>query len=186
MSGAHADIGAVFDYSPDAKLLAKNQEEEAEYEGSGNGDEERRDVVEHPSRAWTTGTVNDDGDLELGKGDDNSALMTSPTNSPTQERSEGILLPTPTSPQPQRRKPSTSSTHAHFGRGAPPRRASFSQGESSPLKRLYSVGEHQTSVLHEGGGGGGLSVPVWAKELQTVLRGMEERQKRMEEALGSR
>lgn len=196
MSGAHADIEAVFDYAPDAKLLAEAAKaddwNDHDDEAGQSGVTDRTDT--NPSQTHRgRSRAGVDSDIEESENETNNesdgaipVIARDTVDSPP----EGIL-----SSSPQHTK--TLNTQITFEH-SPDRRRSLPnnnlsasvpgprQRESqSVLQRLYGNGNANTT---ESAGTRGTTwdanPPSWVLELNATLRGIEERQRHLEQILG--
>lgn len=232
MSGAHADIEAVFDYAPDTKLLAAAAQADDWHDNDNDNDEDddgdagysgitdrshargmRRDSASSRSnRNRYTGT---ESDIEEMDSDDESAIIDSDDQSrPTgplpiiakdhvgsysQPQPAGIL-----SQSPEVERTRTTATQITFDsarnrrRSYPPVHEAHQGGKAkenpSVLQRLY--GPAGTGAGTAGGGTGtqeshgtraggwDATPPSWVLELNATLRGIEERQRHLEQILG--
>lgn len=223
MSGAHADIEAVFDYAPDTKLLAaaaqadewhdNDNDDDNEYDAGHSGITDRsrgtrRDSAS--SRSYRDRYHGNDSDIE--ENDDESAIADSDDDEPTGPHPQPIIArdhvgsynqPQPAgilSQSPERtRTTATAITFdsANRRRSYPPindhHHAQGGKTKESPsvLQRLYGpAGQGQgqgTQESHSHGtraGGWDATPPSWVLELNATLRGIEERQRHLEQILG--
>lgn len=199
LSGAHADIEAVFDYSPDAKLLAADRAVD-EWEGADEqeeGDQPRetvsmersspttkaRDVVGISHASGVAGMIRGMGESDGGEeieADEQEFGSNRGSLPASRSITQGILS---TSPSTSRAR---TSGHLTFepGKSVPsvPRRK-MSTGERdkdpSPLEKLYA----RENTFAQGTGGMGDTVPSWILELNATLRGIETRQRKIESVL---
>jgi hypothetical protein len=196
MSGAHADIEAVFDYAPDAKLLAaaaKADEDDWNDDDAGHSGMTDRS---HSIRSRVDSDIeeessDDDHDSDH---DDGSAVRPLPiiARETVTSPPDGIL-----SISPQRTR--TLGTQITFDSRSPDRRRSLpaTTGDvpaprgragdgQSVLQRLYGNGNNTLDSTGPGtrGGGWDANPPSWVLELNATLRGIEERQKHLEQILG--
>jgi len=195
MSGAHADIEAVFDYAPDAKLLAAAAKAD---EDDWNDDEAGQSGVTERSHSFRSRV---DSDIEEESSDDtdndddgHSAVGPLPiiARDTVTSPPDGIL-----SISPQRTR--TLGTNITFDSRSPDRRRSLpaTTGDvplprgragdgQSVLQRLYgnAVATLDSNATGTRGGGWDANPPSWVLELNATLRGIEERQKHLEQILG--
>jgi len=189
MSGAHADIEAVFDYAPDAKLLAAAAKAD---DDDWNDDEAGQSGVTDRSHSMSSRV---DSDIEEeSSDDDDSAVGPLPiiARDTVTSPPDGIL-----SLSPQRTR--TLGTQITFDSRSPDRRRSLpaTTGDvplprgragdgQSVLQRLYGNGNPTLDSAASGtrGTGWDANPPSWVLELNATLRGIEERQKHLEQILG--
>jgi hypothetical protein len=193
MSGAHADIEAVFDYAPDAKLLAaaaKADDYDDEDAGqSGYSERTGQSVRSGDSDIEESGSETDD-DSEQAR--PLPIIARDTVDSPP----DGIL-----SVSPQRTK--TLNTQITFDSHSPDRRRSLpavttGTGEipaprrgtegQSVLQRLYGIPPPNptldSTVAGTRGSTWDANPPSWVLELNATLRAIEERQRHLEQILG--
>lgn len=184
MSGAHADIEAVFDYAPDAKLLAADravdewaQDEDAEQEAGGNTASpvstsgKNREEISGMSRAsGVNGLIRGLGghegreEIEADETEFESVVGSLPITGTSIPRREGILS---TSPVTRTRsiggaqhltfEPGRSFSGGTGGHVPPPRRSmSVTEREhQSPLEKLYARENTFDVGTRNGHSGGG-------------------------------
>lgn len=191
MSGAHADIEAVFDYAPDAKLLAAAAKAD---EDDWNDDEAGQSGVTDRSHSIRSRIDSDIEEESSDDNDDHSSVrplpiiardtITSPPDgilsiSPQQTRTLGTQI-TFDSRSPDRRRSMPATTG-----DVPLPRGRTGDGQSV-LQRLYGNGNNMLESTGTGPRGGGWdpNPPSWVLELNATLRGLEERQKHIEQILG--
>lgn len=190
MSGAHADIEAVFDYAPDAKLLAAAAKAD---EDDWNDDEAGQSGVTDRSHSFRSRV---DSDIEESGDEDDGSESVEPlpiiARDTVTSPPDGILS---VSPQQTR----TLATQITFDSRSPDRRRSLPAttgdvplprgrtGEGqSVLQRLYGNANPTIDSTATGTRGGGWDAhpPSWVLELNATLRGIEARQKHLEQILG--
>lgn len=191
MSGAHADIEAVFDYAPDAKLLAAAAQDDEWHDDdagqSGITDRARAGRRDSTGRSQ----AESDSDVEATDSEDESAsdlpVIARDSAEPATQPA-GIL-----SSSPERTK--TMATQITFDSAN--RRRSYppvgpgggnvpgpkQKENSSVLQRLYGPAATLESAGTRGGGWDA-TPPSWVLELNATLRGIEERQRHLEQILG--
>ena len=226
MSGAHADIEAVFDYAPDAKLLAAaaqadewndndndhdhdHEEDDAGHSGFTDRSHSRgirrdsastrrssrylpneSDIEESDSESAIANSDDDDG----GGGDQRSGplpiIARDHAGSYPQPQPAGILSQ---SPENTRTTATTITFDSANRRRSYPPISDASHGtktKESPsvLQRLYGPGGHTQTENGNGNatraGGWDATPPSWVLELNATLRGIEERQRHLEQILG--
>lgn len=216
MSGAHADIEAVFDYAPDAKLLAAAQaddwnDDDAGQSGitDGSNSNNTRDFRRNSASSKTNQQYDDESDIEEANSEasastdaDDAPHPAGTSTSPVIARDTlglgsysqpaGIL-----SSSPERTR--TMATQITFDsasrrRSYPPIAPQIGSGagnvpepkqKESPsvLQRLYGpVGTQESNGTRAGGWDA--TPPSWVLELNATLRGIEERQRHLEQILG--
>lgn len=240
MSGAHADIEAVFDYAPDTKLLAAaaqadewhDHDHDNDNDDDGHDDDAGYSGITDRSHSNSRGMrrdsastrsnrnrryQGDDSDIEEMDSDDESALIDSDghgefrgggastgpmpiiakdhVGSYSQPQPAGILSQSPEvertrttatqitfdSTRNRRRSyPPVHDAHPHGGNGK-------TKESPSVLQRLYGPAGVGTGTQESHGtraGGWDATPPSWVLELNATLRGIEERQRHLEQILG--
>jgi hypothetical protein len=189
---------AVFDYAPDAKLLAAAAKaddwNDHDDEAGQSGIADRTETNQSNRRSSRAGFDSDIEESDNENETDNESVGAIPViardtiNSPP----DGIL-----SSSPQRTK--TLNTQITFDSHSPDRRRSLptndlnlsasvpgpKQSGQSVLQRLYGSGNANTAEsVGTRGTGWDANPPSWVLELNATLRGIEERQRHLEQILG--
>lgn len=203
MSGAHADIEAVFDYAPDLKLLAAaakaDDDDWNNDDGGHSGITDRTGFAQSIRSRVDSESESDIEERSDGETESVGALpiiardtIGSPpppdgilTSSPQRTRTLNTQITFERSPDRRRSLPGTGTAGDVPG----PRRSGSGPGAGtsvegqSVLQRLYG---NQTQESNAGtrGGGWDANPPSWVLELNATLRGIEERQRHLEQILG--
>lgn len=190
MSGAHADIEAVFDYAPDAKLLAADaraddwNDDDASHGGAASGTrrESARQYVNDSESDIEASDSEEDADES---GSREPPVIAHDAISQQQPQPAGILSSSPeqtralptqiTFNSPNRRRSSVGA-----GNVPPPRR----RDSPSVLQKLYGPGGTTQESTATRGMSWDPTPPSWVLELNATLRGIEERQRHLEQILG--
>jgi len=196
MSGAHADIEAVFDYSPDAKLLAAAA---AQDEWATTGDEDG--MASAISRVTGMGSPTalrevgpDDTDEEDAQEDEDRVGNLPRINTLDQRKqTDGILSSSPVRTRtigPTITFDSSSRRASHPPGPVPPpprlkevQKDGEKETHQSPLQRLYAGRNNTLDTTMSRAGGFDAAPPSWVLELNATLRAIEGRQRHLESIL---
>lgn len=193
VGGAHGDIEAVFDYAPDTKLLAAAARADEWHDDDTAGQSGITDRS-GSGLGGLRGEEHEDSDIEATDSDEADSVGALPIIARDHASPEvptgGILS---SSPQQTRAQITFEQSDTDTGRrrsypptgpgSVPGPKRKERQNSSSVLQRLYG---HATTQESAGARSGGWDAtpPSWVLELNATLRGIEERQRHLEQILG--
>jgi hypothetical protein len=202
MSGAHADIEAVFDYAPDLKLLAAAAKaDDDDWNNDDGGHSGITDRTGHAQSLRSRVDSESESDIEERSDGGTESVGVLPiiardtigsppppdgilTSSPQRTRTLNTQITFERSPDRRRSLPGT------MGDVPGPKRSGLGPGAGtsvegqSVLQRLYGHQTQESNATGTRGGGWDANPPSWVLELNATLRGIEERQRHLEQILG--